>query len=611
MAIDLPVAVITGDAPSTVQASALPRTVNLSGAGSTFGTTDIEGAPAVGSSIVTWSWYLDKPPESAAVLINGTTMTPSFVMDVPGMYQARLRVTNNLGVQSEIFGVRIDPDHEPYKFGAPTSAYYITTAALPVSLLVPPTNGVHAYAAFMRAFAMYVEGLGANVASYVESPQFEVYAQAHAGAASANGGRGQPFNPTSAAANGFAGPIEQAIAALEDMDLSAAPARGRTLNLFAGTYNEHIDIEGADTPWTIKSHGVVILATGKRVRHTSAALAVTLSRPDLIISPAYKGSYLQSTSGLLELANTDNTHLLFLTDAVFGAVSIVAASTFAVGPVMYCFGTTTLSGTVNVPNLVLGWCEDTRFGALNIRGYRRLTRPYFSGNVTLAASVFVTDNDAIYDAAFGNNIVFDGPAGVARFDPVTANRFFASGGSFGASGCHTLDYVDQCHRKYAKAPVAMSNRLSSGNMDLGSFLEFGVRAGSCLKAHALCSAVVDAADSYRFGIAISNSTGGTALLLATQEINLPPGSYPAIELDVTVYIEAVGDPGTVSWRGVSTINGSVVSEFIIADRDNTIVDLVPAVCRLQLYLDLNGGSMGAGSQLTLLSMTAQHERGLT
>lgn len=599
--IGLPVAVITGDAPTTVPASALPHTVNLDGSSSTFGTTDEEGTAAVGSSITTWTWYLDKPPESAAVIIDPGTSTPSYVMDVPGTYAARLRVTNNLGVQSEGFGVRLatfDVDGElyPFKYSAPASAYYQTSAALAVSGLVPPTEGAFGFAPFLRALFMHTEQLTADVRSSVGRVDFEVHAVPGVGSAGATGDVSQPFNATSAAAEGFAGPIEQAIDALESMDLSAAPARGRTLHLYAGTFTEDINILLADTPWTIIVHGEVLLAASKHVTHTTAAVVDQLFRPDFRVAPAYRGSYLMQVSGGdLRLGNVNGTYNIFLTDYV--CRNVIVQGSFAAGPVMFTSGTTGFG--VNVPNLVLGWCEGTRFGDVVARALRRADLCVFLGDVTLSHVAFTSSGDGFYGCAWGNEPVFNSPAGGARFDDVTLRRFFDARGTF--TGADPNDAASTKDASAARILRRMVTPKTITGPSPGStteffdgtipFLDFGAAAGWRYRVEGVIEVGLAGGETTKLELLVSGSSGAPDTVIATQSAPIAGAISLRVVLSAEVTIQSVGDPAHIAWSYKVVSNGLIVDEADGAYQSD--FDLLPNVLRFSMRINTATGFVGS------------------
>lgn len=113
-----PVAIITyTDTP--IDPSTLPQNIILSGATST---------PGDGSSITGYQWHLlDKPPGSAAVLVDDTTATCTLTgVDLEGTYRLFLVVQNNLGGYSFQ-----EPNPQqlavpPYSFSAPPASAFKT-----------------------------------------------------------------------------------------------------------------------------------------------------------------------------------------------------------------------------------------------------------------------------------------------------------------------------------------------------------------------------------------------------------------------------------------------------------------------------------------------------
>lgn len=605
MAMDLPVAIITGDAPSTIPAASLPVTVNLDGSTSTMGTTDADGVvvapPPV--SIASYQWYLDKPPESAAVLINGTTATPSFVMDVPGTYTARLRVTNDQGVQSEGFTVRVHPDVAPYKFAAPATAYYKAKAALPVSGLVPPTAGARDYTADVRALFAYIETLGGSVASFVGSSFRTVWVQPFAGAVGADGSSGLPFNPTSAAANGYGGPIEQAVAALEAMDMTTAPETGLTLRFLGGTYTEGIVVANAKVPWHFIAHGHVAIAGASAV--STDTEANVLSAPNWSMGPAHGyETFFVATS--LAVSNATDDPLLIHMQRVAVTTLTQGAAPEGIDIAAREFS---VINAVTATDTGFSLAEDCYFNDdISVSHLAKSTRCRFAGNVTVAVAS-TSPEYGFYACGWGTTPVFTGPADSARFDPVTADRFYAAGGTC-VGGCSTLDYICQDFCLYARAPVEMTGpQIDDEHFDLGGFIEVGVRPGSMLSIEGVFYAAVDGpSDGFRLGFALSNASGGQTIELIKQTDLLEEGAHTNIHVKASVMFRSVGDPCDVAYEGHS-IHGDPPIVTMLSGY-NQILDMEPAITRVRATMFLGEGAFGAASVARVLAMSVRHSRGL-
>lgn len=604
MPIAPPVAVITGDAPPTaVPASALPYRINLDGSTSTFGTTDLSGSAAVGSSITTWNWYLDKPPESTATIQDNNTSTPYFDMDVPGRYQVRLQVTNNLGVQSEGFTVRIVPSVSPYKFYAPASAYYAARAALPVTGLVPPTSSARDDAIDVREVYPVLESLSGRVDGFTGASPREVWVQAYAGPADADGSRFAPFNPTSAAAAEVDGPIAQAIAAVAAADMTLSPSQGVTINIWGGVYDENITIANAKYPYRIVTHGEVWLDTGNGLSFTASSNATKLARQDLLIVSAHEGAYLL-IPGASTLSNADSTFNIFLADVIFADITV--SGTFAAGPTMFVWGTTSFSD-LNVPNLALGWSFDTIFSDdVTIRSMRRVVRGDFRENVTLTHTAFASDADGFYDCSFDDDTTFTAPAGAARFDDISATRFLDAGSVF-AGGASNLDFIGRKHLIVAKntasvVDVAVDTELTADDM------VFYVQAGSYLLIDALIGLSVSGSDSFKVELYVEDVTSHSNVLVATQASALTSSKNGTF-----AHIMAC-----VEMRNVDDVLGAVAHHYKCiqapAEIDEgagyaTGLDTASGKLRAYAQLTLYGGTCGASSGAIIRRMTVEHVRG--
>ena len=603
MAVNLPVAVITGDAPTAVEATDLPVTVNLSAATiSNFGTTDQNGSAAVGSDITAWAWYLDRPPASAAVLINGTTETPSYVMDVPGTYQARLRVTNDVGVQSEGFNVRIHPSQSPYRFTAPASAYYVTRAKLPVSSLVPPTAGSRGYATDVQDLFDYVEELGSAVATSTGAAPRTKYIQSVAGSASADGSAGAPYNPTSAAANSFAGPWAQAIAALQAIDVSADPMNPRTIYALGGGYTENPSILDADAPWTIIFHGQVNFDTTKTFTYTVVADVNQLENPHLRFSPATEGSYF--ITPILSIDNpTVSSWYIFARNVSFYRVEEGGSSQR--GPAAYLYDSHVYS-TAAFGNIRIAQAHNCAFhDDLDVRSIGRVTHGQFLGNVTVnnAADADSEIARGLVDCAFNSGVVWTGPADTANFDVATIEKFNSAGGTF-TGGASTADFwAKQWTWRFPAAPVTLTNLGADTNF---ATVKVGVQLRSVIEIDALLSAVVHSADSFKVSLCVAPDGGTPLTTIATQSAPLyAGGSIPVIRLhaeltftDVDASCAAYG-----TYRLIySNASGDAVDEgtFTVSGFDLDPATMTVAVRAQRI------GTFGASSTATLVWATVTY-----
>lgn len=270
------------------------------------------------------------------------------------------------------------------------------------------------------------------------------YIMPQAGAVDADGTLGNPYNYTSAAALGKAGPWQQAIEALQAMDISDRPGSGRTIFAMGGDYgSESVNIIDADAPWFIYPRGAVQFSGAPTFTYTALA-GVHLYAPHLMIIPDGSGALVSDGSLLLGDA-LGSSWSVILTECYFDSVGVSGA--LVANPLCY-LDHCSISSTFNVPNIKLYRVEQTQiYGATTVK---EIARAAGSGFQSVTVTSVPTGNDAGYDAGFvdcgwSGTPYFDGPEGSALFDPITKARFVEAGGTYADPGATEYDVLRVGH----------------------------------------------------------------------------------------------------------------------------------------------------------------------
>lgn len=415
MSATRPQAKIT-DVPSAYDYTDLPvASVTLSASTS---------VPSTGaSSITAYLWTLvSKPDGSSASITGSTTASCSLIdIDLPGTYLLHLKVTDDLGRTSlDKWYSKQDATTKLIENPDTTSMAEITVLSENLELTMP--------AAYSRSYANHLNEWLAEVDRI--APLNSVWSrtrwvQMQDGPADADGSPSRPFNPNSATANSFAGPIAQALDALNSLDLTSNPYSGRTLVLLGGTYTENISITNSIAPWQILCLGTAYFSdTGGYISY-SLASSGHLAVPNLLIAPQGAGALVHA--GQLRLGEpTGTTWSVIIEGATFASAAVTGS--LASGAQLY-LRHTTFTGAVNLPNAKIQAVENGRhMGLVTAKRLERAIKSTFA-SVTLTEAG-TSDNAGFSDCGWEGTPTFTGPAGAAIFDPVTAARFFADGGSF-------------------------------------------------------------------------------------------------------------------------------------------------------------------------------------
>ena len=586
-----PVAVITSDVSTVIPVTSAPYPVHLDGTASTA------TGPA---TIASYQWYLDVPPESAAVLSSATSATPSFVMDVPGLYQARLVVTDSNGVESEGFTVHIDPATSPYKFTAPSSAYHAVRMSQALTETIPPTSGAKNVAADERELFFVVEelyGLVQGLASATGA--YARYVTMAPGSAAADGSAGLPFNPQSAAANGYDGPVQQAVAALAALGTDNGDVP-RTVVLQGGSYNEDVTIT-AYGPWRLAPVGRVTFDGANTFTYVAAATATT--------APWF---YVQGDgpdTGLLTFASVVLTgnyaspwNLLWDHVSVSGAGGLAQSAAFAA--TAYAFWTdVAVIQAATIADVVLYTTERCEFyDTLTTKGLGRAQHPVFKGDVTVTDAT----DDGIYGASFSGTHTWTGSAESAKFDATTLTKFWEAGWAF-AGGAHTNDALPPVwSRRQRGLPLQVTDTGVATTPFVSSlYMDVGVPEGSHARLRAWVGLYLqDATQSCRLQLTVG-PVGGTAVVVATHSSVLTGPFTGVVRLETEVQVTNADATGSISWH-YTVKGGEVGNPLIVDDEDIGVatgtVDLDPAVLRCNAQVEATAGWSGGKSFAILRHM---------
>jgi hypothetical protein len=568
------------------------------------GTTSEPSTGAPATAITDYLWTLAyKPPGSAAVIVSPTSSVCQLSgVDLPGTYLVHLMVTDDEGnVSLDKWYPKQDASTKLIEVPETTSIVEIAMESENAGLVLPGSYS-RAYTANLNAWLSKVDFLYGNQAA-VASPR-TVWAVPYAGAEDADGSMGTPYNATSAAAGGFAGPLAQAVAALEALDVSDQPEAGLTLIMGGGTYTEALSITDAVVPWFVYFTGHVVLDSGSLIRYSAGDSGDVLAQPDLTLGPLVPGAHLVSLGNCYFDSPDVQTWVARL--------SYVAVSG----------DTEPETSLANGLELELRDC--IFIGAFNLIAARVVEALYSQFRSTFVArsltravgSVFWSDiglvttphspldGNGLYSCGFESAVVFDGPAGSAQFDPTTAMKFFNAGGTFGTDAS-SLDFLVQNWKRATSGTPSITNIISDTQFaTTPAILEFGVEVGSRVTIRALVSVVIDAADEFKVELYLTGATGAPLYAVCTQSSNLlGPGTF-WVMLESTVVISELGDPGKLYCHYRSAQPGPVVDEDTLFD---STVDLEPAAVRAKVGVALNGGTMGASSEAILLNMSISYE----
>jgi len=462
MSATRPQAKIT-DVPSAYDYTDLPvASVTLSASTS---------VPSTGaSSITAYLWTLvSKPDGSSASITGSTTASCSLIdIDLPGTYLLHLKVTDDLGRTSlDKWYSKQDATTKLIENPDTTSMAEITVLSENLELTMP--------AAYSRSYANHLNEWLAEVDRI--APLNSVWSrtrwvQMQDGPADADGSPSRPFNPNSATANSFAGPIAQALDALNSLDLTSNPFSGRTLVLLGGTYTENISITNSIAPWQILCLGTAYFSdTGGYISY-SLASSGHLAVPNLLIAPQGAGALVHA--GQLRLGEPTGTPWSVIIEGATFASAAVTGS-LASGAQLY-LRHTTFTGAVNLPNAKIQAVENGRH--MDLVTAKRLERAIKStfASVTLTEAG-TSDNAGFSDCGWEGTPTFTGPSGSATFCPVTAARFFADGGSFsGGAGVNDGLKVGQLVNDRSSFIISAP----SGDMAISAAGSVGVAAAAAL-----------------------------------------------------------------------------------------------------------------------------------
>lgn len=576
-----PVAVITSDVATVIPVTSAPYTVHLDG------TTSTATGPA---TIASYQWYLDVPPESAAVLSSATSATPSFVMDVPGLYQARLVVTDSNAVASEGFTVRIDPATSPYKFTAPSSAYHAVRMSQALTETIPPTSGAKNVAADERELFFVVEELYGQVQGLASaSGTYARHVTMAAGSAAADGSAGLPFNPQSAAANGYDGPVQQAVAVLAALGTSDS-AVSRTVVLQGGTYNEDVAVVGYGS-WSFWAAGIVTFDNANVFSFTAHAAATSL--PRLFMGPlAAAGAF---ALGAISLTGNYAGAWAFYLNRVY-AQGLTQTGTFAAAAFGFADNGAAQAAWV-APDVIFSDVDRYEFAALTANRINRARSVKFANlTVTNAGS------DGFYACRFASSSVFTGPSGSARFDAATLRSFIARHCTFASPTdpldphASTLDFLE--HEFAWRTPGTVATNIGASAYQLlvtSNVPKIGVAAGTRLVIEGVFDIVLDAGDSCKVELTMGNSTGGGTIPVSTMSF-ISGASSTTLFVRAEVELLTAADPGDFisHYRAVSQGLG-VDEEDVLPSYG--IIDLDPAISCINAMVT-SGAAFGASSSVT-------------
>ncbi len=448
-----PVAVITYSA-TPIPFTALPASVAMTSGSST---------PGDGGSITAWQWYiLSKPPTSAATLSAPTAASCTLQnVDVPGNYRVMLLVQNNLGDWSFSFPTPQQSGSAPYAFTTPPlSAFATIRATTRYKALQKTAYGELEW--FEDGYWPVVDAVDELYGRFNLNPDRTRYAQMHDGPADADGSFNFPYNPISAAAGSFDGPVDQAVSVLQTLDVTDQPRAGLTLVLLGGVYNEDVNILLAKVPWTIWKLGDVVFDGANVLTYTADVTANLLASPHLTID----GPGSLTLTGGMAFGNpsAEIWQINIQGPAAIGPVSV--SGSFLAGPAMD-LEYVTFTGAVNVPNLSMSHLEWTQFpSALTCKNVQRAINCKFDDvTVTQAATV---GEGGFFSCAWVSAAVFTGPAGSAKFDPVTGGNFDVAVGTF-ASGASWDDYLyvastTQATSHYIRGDTGVELEATTGNI---------------------------------------------------------------------------------------------------------------------------------------------------
>lgn len=226
-----------GAPPDPIPFSALPTTVPLDFTSST---------PGAGSIVEYKSRIKSAPDGHGATISNTAAGAPTLQgIDKPGTYIVEVNVRDSVD------GWAFDdahPDRVPYSM--PTALIHIVVETENLGLQKPALHeatmddhplfplldvGDEGYTSAWRKMDALFDAVDALAASATKK-YVTRYAKPGAGPIDADGSEGNPFNATSAADGGFAGPAMQAWAALDG--IAGNYDAGRTLVLYGGVYTE-------------------------------------------------------------------------------------------------------------------------------------------------------------------------------------------------------------------------------------------------------------------------------------------------------------------------------------------------------------------------------------
>lgn len=441
----IPVAVVTYDDTSFEWAD-LPGSRVFSAASSVPGT----GA----SSIVGYQWYLiSKPPTSSASLTGDTTVSCTLTnIDVPGTYRVFCVVEDDEGASSFDNPRPVQDTNAPYAFSVPPmSAFGLIRALTRYASLPKLAYGEQewledGYWPVVDEVDLLRRDIG-SISVLTDSKS--VWVSSAAGSATADGSEGNPFNPTSAAANidpdtssPFIGPIAQGWSALKAQ--SPLGFERLQLNINGGVYDEDVSIVTSSSV-VINCLGVVYLGDGVggtrnfSVEFTvpggalaSAGLSVIGTGPGIDSDIVNLG-----VSGDFQITQANSmTSCLYLNGMwVYGdtVVAGTAVQTIAIMAIDCNLGSFT------VPNANINLMERSRISGMSEMNSLGVISESNLGSVTVA-DVSPKSAAGFYDCNWSSGAVFNGPADTAKFDLATAGRFAQASGTY-AGGASVNDHL--------------------------------------------------------------------------------------------------------------------------------------------------------------------------
>ena len=411
-----------------------------------------------GASIAGWQWtLLDAPVGSAASISNSTTSTPTLIgIDLAGDYRIMLVVTDDIGGISEA-----NP------FLAPQTAFVIVSATTRYAALKKQAIGERDYIEHGRTLVDEVDSLRGNLAPYKTA-----WVSPTAGDATANGTPGNPYNTTSAVAEGYTSPIEQALAVLD----AIVPANASeemaplTIHLMPGTYAAiNLSIQTA-CPVKFIHHGHVVVGTGsltadectwtrQLIAKTYSWLATT--RQTFWVEPdvADGGIFMLTGSIVLSDGSGGIHNNLVMRNAYFVNIS--------------------LSGQTGVCSVQLDDCNMRTTGSIVIAvasSYVKARNSTFLGPITLASGYVDAERCSFYDDVtvgqttgkflacdFGTpGFNFSGPSGSARFDAHSLQTFRALAWTFVGNASERDVIMDSALYEIAGgAASSLSNKVTA------------------------------------------------------------------------------------------------------------------------------------------------------